>query len=66
MKKIKLSDYQSNRFEKLDSVIKSINIEKRHHAFLVANRVNLSAFVRDSIDAIIEEFKSKKQKPKKD
>lgn len=53
MKKFNLKDYQKNRFEKLDSVVQSVNIERRHKVFLETHSVNLSAFVRDALDSLM-------------
>lgn len=53
-----LSKYQRNRVDKLDSVVQSVNIERRHKVFLEVNSVNLSAFVRDALDSLIEANKS--------
>lgn len=39
--------------EKLDSVIRSVNIRRDQQEFLLAHNVNLSELVRDALDKII-------------
>jgi hypothetical protein len=60
-KKIELKNYQRSNSQKLDSVIRSVNIEKRHIAFISKNRINLSEFVRDCLDNLIQSEPTKRQ-----
>jgi hypothetical protein len=64
MKKINLSDYKKNRVDKLDSVTTGINLERKQLEFIQANNVNLSALVRDIIEALITEDIEKQSRDK--
>lgn len=52
--KSKISKYQRNRVEKLEAIATGISIERRHKVFLDSNGLNLSAIVRDALDALME------------
>ena len=52
-----LKEYKKPNKEKLDLVIKSISIEKRHEVFIKNNNIELSRLIRDLLD---KTFKLKK------
>lgn len=62
MRKLSLKKYQKNRVDKLDSIVQSVNIERRHKVFLELNNVNLSAFVRDALDALMTQAQPAEKK----
>ena len=45
---------KSEKPEKLDSVNRSVNIERTHQDFLNNNNLNLSKLVRDFLDSIMK------------
>lgn len=53
----KLEKYKRHRVEKLEFVPTGVSIERRHKVFIDSNGLNLSAIVRDAIDALMREEK---------
>ena len=49
--------------EKVEHVVTSLNIQKRHRDFLDGKQINLSALVRDLLDELIRESEEPKTKP---
>jgi hypothetical protein len=45
-----LKDYKKPNKEKLDLIIKSVAIEKRHEVYIKNNNIELSRLVRDLLD----------------
>ena len=57
--KIDLKKYTKNQVKLLDTVIKSVNIERKHKVFLDENKINLSHLVRDLLDRLMRDFTKK-------
>lgn len=53
--KITLEKYQKQNSEKLDAVATGVSIEKKHKTFLEKYNINLSALIRDVLDALMKE-----------
>jgi len=54
-----IDKYKKRDMKRLDGVVTSVSIEKRHKVFLIKHNLNLSELVRDSLDQIMAEEKLK-------
>lgn len=59
----KIDKYRRNRVEKLEAIPTGVSIERRHKVFLDSNGLNLSAIVRDAIDALMQPDDEAETKP---
>jgi hypothetical protein len=54
----RLNKYKRNRVEKLEAIPTGVSIERRHKVFLDSHGLNLSAIVRDAVDALMNQVES--------
>lgn len=53
-KKPDVTKYRKDRTDKIESVIRSVNLDQSHQDFINRENLNLSAITRDAIQALID------------